>query len=77
MGGTVKQTTLYIVIIAIVVIVAIVAIVAIVVIVVIVTTALQCSQDAEIKTSLTDYVTRSPIELSWTAEKILYQIDKN
>ena len=42
----------------------IVVIVVIVVIIVIVTTALQCSEDAEIKTSLTDCVT----ELSWTAD---------
>ena len=52
--------------VVIVAIVAIVAIVTIVVIVVIVTTALQCS-----RRWLSEWVTRSPIELSWTAKKVL------
>ena len=33
------------------------------------TTALQCYKDAEIKSQLTQWLTRSPIELSWTAKK--------
>ena len=56
--------------VAIEVIVVIVVNVVILVFVVIVTTALQCSYDSEIKSqSLTHSVTRSSIELSWTAKK--------